>query len=86
MSDGNSDAFPSGAVYQDGEPFDTGTRGMTLREWYAGMALQGYLGNDTFTSRMAEESIATGNMRGAMEKLSKASVLSADALLKELEK
>lgn len=48
---GMSGAFPTPSVYcgPDGVEADAGWPGMTLREWFAGMALQGILACKHFT-------------------------------------
>lgn len=80
MNDGGT-AFPDGTyrkVYSelDMTPMEWGNKGMSLRQWYAGMALQGAM-----AIVMKHELIARGD---AAEEVAAVCREIADAMIKEL--
>lgn len=66
-------AFPSAPVYDgNGNGIVEGANGMTLRQWYAGMAMQGMMARDSYDSGQATP-----------EKRSKLAFIEADAMILE---
>jgi len=77
MSKANEPAFPA----------LTATRyyiGMTIREWYAGMALQGILANSQWSLAILKEAKEKGYDQS--DTFAKATIELADAMIAELEK
>lgn len=68
-------AFPSEKTTTEPLPFSTGNHtstehnnGMTMRQWYKGMALQGLLINDSGASTLEGTAIWVGKIANAMIK------------------
>ena len=54
-------AYPGGWTDDPGTEFD---RGMSLRDWFAGMALQGMLANTTITQAVADNNLGSSYVAG----------------------
>jgi len=70
MTQQNDAAFARAAFYHPEAGVSTSKDGLTKREYFAAMAIQGFMVNHT----------------GTIEELVKMSVIAADALIKELNK
>jgi hypothetical protein len=84
---GNKPAYPRPLVAADRERqtcVDEGTPGASLREVYAGMAMQGLLANAGFLAAIDAVAAKRGITSGVA--IARSAVEFADALLAELEK
>ena len=71
-------AFPhTETTVKMGTEFNSYHPGLTKREWFAGMAMQGILANPK--TKVGEDDIIWGRM----QKISEVAYLAADAMLKE---
>lgn len=78
-------AFPAIAIYTiaDGEKLMLGSRGLSKREFLAGMALQGMLANPTGVQKLVDR---LGVGKAAENALASAALNFADALLSECDR
>lgn len=81
MKDGGP-AFPRIAYFPDGDYINE--PGMSLRDWFAGMAMQGLCGSPVEIQQAIIE--AGGGAKAGVIPYSKAAYELADAMLKEREK
>lgn len=79
-TNGNDPAYPHDKVYYG---TDVNADGLTKRELFAAMALQGQLAGMDESSRECFERLGP---KATLEKISQASVIMADALIAELGK
>jgi hypothetical protein len=80
MSRANEPAFPGENAMRFGQTNDCNP-GMTLREHFAGLAMQGFAANSELSAKLARQQPETVAQVYAV-----AAVLAADALIAELEK
>jgi hypothetical protein len=80
MENGKKPAFNYSVALSDSEM--KAMSGLTKREYFAGLAMQGILSNESFYERMSNE----GGENKMVDKVSIASVKMADALLEALSK
>jgi len=73
-----------GPAFGTGNPEQGGWEGMTLRQWYAGMALQGMISNLRDCLNIVK--LTKEEQKAAqMTNMAKAAFLYADSMLKEIE-
>lgn len=87
MSRGNEPAYPSQPLNASGMPTHEAETGISLREHFAGLAMQGLcaaLADDTARQMAVENALDSG--RTAKQQIAFAAVEYADALLAELAK
>ena len=80
----NESAFPTLDYF--GNQISTSNSGMTLREWYAGLAMQAIRGHESLSSSEALVKCAKKESMSVAKYISKMAIENADALIKELEK
>jgi len=64
-------AFPVANEYYPNDQIQYGSNGMTLRQWYAGMALQGMVSNPEYQGNFAEMAESAFRFADAMVKRGK---------------
>ena len=78
-----------GYVYAQGESSNPDLRGITRRDWLAGLAMQGMISNEGLLEKHEQLAIemASGDIKKAqallMENISRAARLQADAMIAE---
>ena len=87
MENGKESVYPSEKLVDSGHPMldsvKVKTRGITKREYFAGLAMQGILAKEAHGERIFNENEGNHSQRTI---IAKASVRMADELLAELEK
>lgn len=82
MNDGGP-AFPTGlALTQQGNPVG-GDEGMSLLDWYAGMALQGMCANPDITAAMSDQGMKPYEIR---DSFASSAWAQAEEMIKERER